>query len=39
MNKLDELEAREQKKHKEKTRREAQLLVSAGEVSVLIDTP
>jgi cell division protein ZapA (FtsZ GTPase activity inhibitor) len=39
MDELDELEAREQKKREEKTRREAQLPVSISEVSVPADTP
>jgi hypothetical protein len=39
MDKLDELEACEQKKHEEKTRQEPQLLVSASEISAPADTP
>jgi hypothetical protein len=40
LDELDELEAREQQeKHKKETRREAQLLVSAGEISAPADTP
>jgi hypothetical protein len=36
---LEELEAQEQNKHKEKTRQEPQLLVSISEISAPTDTP
>jgi hypothetical protein len=39
IDKLDKLEAYKQKKHKEKTRREPQLLVSSGVISAPADTP
>jgi hypothetical protein len=39
LDKLDKLEAREQKKHKEKTKQESLLPVSSSEISALADTP
>jgi hypothetical protein len=39
IDKLDELEAYEQKEHEEETRREAQLPVSTSKISVPADIP
>jgi hypothetical protein len=39
LDELNKLEARKQKEHKEKTRRESLLLVPAGEISAPADTP